>query len=147
MYNGGGGPAFNNDNEGLDPDLHKQRSLTGTYNQMTSGTNAVGKNSCLLINELCFVRFELKLTIFLFFIEMVEMDEMNQRAISTNYGIGGQPRTALNYSAYGEDIESDKNGIRKRNRPSNGYGEDFDSVGNEDFPTEGMPEDGNALSP
>jgi hypothetical protein len=48
MYNGGGGPAYTIDNEGNDPELQKQR--TGTYNQMTSGTNAV---------------------------EMVEMDEMN----------------------------------------------------------------------
>lgn len=53
---------------------------------------------------------------------MVEMDEMNQRAISTNYGIGGLPRNDLNYSAYGEDIESDhKGGVRKRNRNSNGF--------------------------
>ena len=65
------------------------------------------------------------------------MDEMNQRAISTaNFGIGGQPRNALNYSNY-EDIESDqKGGVRKRNRPSNGYGEEFE--GNEEFPTEGL---------
>jgi hypothetical protein len=28
-------------------------------------------------------------------------------------------------------------GVRKRNRGSNGYGEDFDGVDNEDFPTEG----------
>ena len=117
---------------------------------MTSGTNAVGKNSCLLIILLLLIDLDSNLTYFIL-LEMVEMDEMNQRAISTqNFGIGGLPRNAVNFSSNEyEDIEADQKtgGVRKRNRGSNGYGEDFDGIDNEDFPTEGQPEDGSALSP